>query len=116
MNITGVFNAIIRQYDIIYTGSCAILQLEFKTAVGTVDFSFNLKYLPKMFELLQVKSITQFTKQPCIVYVENGLFRDMGEFLFTYDPAFPIDLEDSWLFATDVVKYFTERYPTEETD
>ena len=44
-------------------------------------------------------SVSQMTGKPCIIFVENGLFRDMGNFLFHHYKEFEIEEErDSWLF------------------
>ena len=110
MSETGIFNAIIKKWDIKTSSCCMILQLEFKSSIGYVDFSFNLKYLQKICDILNITSVSQMTGKPCIIFVENGLFKDMGNFLFHHYKEFDIIEEsDSWLFYSDVKNYYNEQ-------
>lgn len=109
MSKTGIFNAIIKNWDIRTSSYCMILELKFSSSIGDVDFNFNISYLQKIFRLLDITSISQITKQPCIIFVENGLFRDMGSFLFHHCKEFEIEEQNSWLFYDTVKEYYKEQ-------
>lgn len=87
MTKTGIFNAIIKKWDIIEDyndddSSCMIIKLQFQSSIGCVDFNFNICYLQKIFNILDITSISQIKNQPCIIFIKNGLFKDIGSFLF----------------------------------
>ena len=110
MSETGIFNAVIKNWDIRTSSHCMILELNFSSSIGDVDFSFNISYLQKIFRLLDITSISQITKQPCIIFVKDGLFNDMGSFLFHHYKEFEIEEErNSWLFYDNVKEYYKEQ-------
>lgn len=110
MSETGIFNAIIKNWDIRTNSHCMILELKFSSSIGYVDFSFNINYLQKICDILNITSVSQMIGKPCIIFVEDGLFRDMGSFLFHHYKEFEIEEErDSWLFYDNVKEYYKEQ-------
>lgn len=110
MSETGIFNAIIKNWDIRTSSHCMILELKFSSSIGYVDFSFNINYLQKICNILNITSVSQMTGKPCIIFVENGLFKDMGDFLFHHYKEFEIEEEaNSWLFYDNVKEYYKEQ-------
>ena len=109
MTETGIFNAIIKKWDIIedYDSSCIVIKLQFHSSIGDIDFSFNICYLQKIFRILDITSISQMKNQPCIIFVKDGLFKDMGSFLFYHYKNFELE-ENSWLFCSDIKNYYNE--------
>ena len=110
MTETGFFNAIIKKWDISedQDSSCLVVKLQFHSSIGYVDFSFNISYLQKIFEILDITSISQIKNQPCIIFIKDGLFKDMGSFLFYPYKNFELEKEDSWLFCSDIKNYYNK--------
>lgn len=110
MTETGIFNAVIKKWDIRKSSHYMLLELEFKSSIGYINFSFNITYLQKICDILNITSISQMTGKPCIIFVKNGLFRDIGSFLFYHYKEFELEEEkDSWLFYNDVKDYYNEQ-------
>lgn len=109
MTETGIFNAIVKKWDIMedYDSSCLVIKLQFHSSIGDVDFSFNISYLQKIFKILDITSISQIKNQPCIIFIKDGLFKDMGSFLFCHK-EFELEEENSWLFYNDVKNFYNE--------
>ena len=84
--ITGIFNAKIRQADLIKNIDTdkIILRLEIESTEGVALLTFSVDDLIKVFSILEIKNFDEIIGQPCLVLINDGVMKDIGNFMFRH--------------------------------
>lgn len=102
MNYTGIFNAIVQKAQLeMSEGNFKeiVLRLKIKSTVGSAIMVFPLRYLVKIFEILNISNFNNIINKPCIVFIKNGVMKDLGNFLFHHYDFIKIDAESKdWVY------------------
>lgn len=83
---TGIFNAKIKQANLIKKIDInkIILTLEIESTEGTACMTFSVNDLIKIFSILEIENFNQIINQPCVVLINDGIMKDIGNFMFRH--------------------------------
>jgi hypothetical protein len=84
--ITGIFNAKIEQADLVKNIDTdkIILRLEIKSTEGVAWLTFSVDDLIKIFSILEIENFDEIIGQPCLVLINDGIMKDIGNFMFRH--------------------------------
>ena len=84
--ITGIFNAKIKQADLVKNIDTdkIILILEIKSTEGVAWLTFSVDDLIKIFSILEIENFDEIIGQPCLVLINDGIMKDIGNFMFRH--------------------------------
>ena len=83
---TGIFNAKIKHADLIkdIDTNKVILKLEIQSTEGTACLTFSVNDLIKIFSILEIKNLNEIINRPCLVLINDGIMKDIGNFMFRH--------------------------------
>lgn len=83
---TGIFNAKIEHANLIkdIDTNKIVLKLEIKSTEGTAFLIFSVNDLIKIFSILEIENFNEIINQPCLVLIDNGVMKDIGNFMFRH--------------------------------
>lgn len=100
---TGIFNAKIKRANLIkdIDTNKIILKLEIKSTAGTACLTFSVNDLIKIFSILEIENFDEIIGQPCLVLINDGIMKDIGNFMFRHYDFIKEPLEEEskyWVF------------------
>lgn len=60
------------------------IKLEIRSSEGTAVVSYDIQKITKLFNILDITDLNNLKNTPCIVYIDNGLMKTLGNFLYKY--------------------------------
>lgn len=83
---TGIFNAKIKRASLIkdIDTNKIILKLEIKSTAGTACLTFSPNDLIKIFSILEIEDFDEIIDRPCLVLINDGIMKDIGNFMFRH--------------------------------
>lgn len=83
---TGIFNAKIERANLIkdIDTNKIILKLEIKSTEGIAYLTFSVNDLIKIFSILEIEDFNEIINQPCLVLINDGIMKDIGNFMFRH--------------------------------
>lgn len=83
---TGIFNAKIKRVNLIkdIDTNKIVLKLEIKSTAGTACLTFSINDLIKIFSILEIEDFDEIINQPCLVLINDGIMKDIGNFMFRH--------------------------------
>lgn len=84
--ITGIFNAKIKYANLIKDGYTdqIVLKLEIESTEGLACLTFSVNDLIKIFSVLEIENFNEIIGQPCLVLINDGIIKDIGNFMFRH--------------------------------
>lgn len=104
---TGIFNAKIEHADLIkdIDTNKIILKLEIKSTGGTACLTFSIDYFLKIFCVLEIENFNELIGQPCVVLINDGIMKDIGNFMFRHYDFIKEPLKEEakyWVFNNPI--------------
>lgn len=83
---TGIFNAKIKRANLIkdIDTDKIILRLEIESTAGVALLTFSVDDLIKIFSILEIKNFDEIIGRPCLVLINDGIMKDIGNFMFRH--------------------------------
>lgn len=105
--ITGIFNAKIKQANLIkdIDTNKIVLKLEIESTAGIACLTFSANDLIKIFSILEIENFYDIIGQPCVVLINDGIIKDIGNFMFRhYDVQEPLKEESQYWVFNDPIR------------
>ena len=104
---TGIFNAKIKRANLIkdIDTNKIILKLEIESTEGIAYLTFSVNDLVKIFSILEIKNFDEIIGQPCLVLINDGVMKDIGNFMFRHYDFIKEPLKEEskyWVFNDSI--------------
>lgn len=102
---TGIFNAKVEsvslEINIDSPVEELVINLQIHSQIGTVFVTFPYEKMPKLLRVLDIRDYRRIVGSPCQVLIIDGIFRDLGSFMFYHYDFMPFDKENGdWVLGS----------------
>lgn len=106
---TGIFNAKVESVSLEFNTDSPteelVIRLQLHSQIGNTCATFLYNKMPKLLKVLGINDYQHIVGSPCQVLIIDGIFRDLGNFMFYHYDFVPFEQEnDNWVFGSEYRK------------